>query len=102
MEKLDLIIRLLEFILTLAGIIIPLVIVIISWRDKKRRQLAEQVIAYYYLQDEAVNEIAKITSQAPQTVKKQLRDKACHHPENKRCIYPNMTAKEAEDFMPTI
>jgi len=99
MEKIDVIIRLLELFLSIAGIVIPLIVVINEWRDKKRRKLAKQVIAYYYVQEEAVNTIAQFKSQSPITIKKQLREKAQNNSDNKYAIYPDMTPKEAEKYL---
>ena len=99
MEKIDIIIRFLELLLSIAGIVIPLVVVIQAWRDKKRSKLAEQVIAYYYLQEEAINIIASLTSQAPKTIKTQIREKARDNVGNKMSIYPDMTPKEAEKYL---
>ena len=92
-------ISIIGLVLSIVGVIIPASLWILGRRDKKRRVLAEQVIAYYYLQEVAVDEIAKLTSRSKLTIKKDLREAASRHVDNKKSTYPKMTAKEAEKYL---
>ncbi len=88
----------LELIICVLGVIIPLCMLIKEHFDKKRTELAEQVIAYYYLQEEAVKWIKELSPYEKKT-KEALRKRAQNNEENNRHIYPDMTAKEAEIYL---
>ena len=99
METIDVITKILGLILSIAGIAIPLVFLILGHRDKKRHKLAEQVIAYYYLQEVAIQKISDLTKQPAKTIKEDLRKQACDYADNKKSIRPTMTAKMAEKYL---
>lgn len=90
--------EILELIICVLGVIIPLVVLIIEYFDKKRTKLAEQVIAYYCLQEEAVKWIQELAPNEKK-VKEQLRKRAENHEENNRRIYPTIAVKEAEKYL---
>lgn len=88
----------LELVICVLGVVIPLCVVIIEHYDKKKTQLAEQVIAYYYLQEEAIKWIKEL-SPNEKKLKEALRKRAQNNEENNRHIYPDMSAKEAEKYL---
>lgn len=88
----------LELAICVMGVLIPLCLVIIEHFDKKRTKLAEQVIAYYCLQEEAVKWIKELSPEEKK-VKEQLRKRAQDNEENNRHIYPTMAVKEAEKHL---
>lgn len=90
--------EILELIICVLGVVIPLVGLIIAHFDKKRKKLAEQVIAYYCLQEEAVKWIQELAPNEKK-VKEQLRKRAENHEENNRRIYPTIAVKEAEKYL---
>ena len=90
--------EILELIICVLGVVIPLVVLIIEHFDKKRTKLAEQVIAYYCLQEEAVKWIQELAPNEKK-VKEQLRKRAENHEENNRRIYPTIAVKEAEKYL---
>lgn len=90
--------EILELIICVLGVVIPLVVLIIAHFDKKRMKLAEQVIAYYCLQEEAVKWIQELAPNEKK-VKEQLRKRAENHEENNRRIYPTIAVKEAEKYL---
>ncbi len=89
---------LLELIICVLGVVIPLFFLIKEHYGKKKRELAQQVIAYYCLQEEAVKWIETIASTAKK-VKVQLRERASKHEDNVSHIYPKMTIKEASKYL---
>ncbi len=88
----------LELIICVLGVIIPLVFLIKEHYDKKKRRLAEQVIAYYCLQEEAVAWIRSLDSNAKK-VKEDLRNRAQNHKDNVHRTYPNMTLSKASELL---
>ena len=73
----------LELIICVLGVIIPLCMLIKEHFDKKRTELAEQVIAYYYLQEEAVKWIKELSPYEKKT-KEALRKRAQNNEENNK------------------
>ena len=90
--------ELLELIICVLGVIIPLCMLIKEHFDKKRTNLARQVIAYYCLQEEAVKWIQEL-SPNEKKVKEQLRKRAQNNEANNQRIYPDMAIKEAERYL---
>lgn len=90
--------EILELIICVLGVVIPLAVLIIAHFDKKRTKLAEQVIVYYCLQEEAVKWIQELAPNEKK-VKEQLRKRAENHEENNRRIYPTIAVKEAEKYL---
>lgn len=84
----------LELVICIMGVIIPLVMLIKEHGDKKRRKLAEQVIAYYCLQEEAIKWIKEL-SPNEKKVKERLRQRSAASQQNILNIYPNMAINEA-------
>ncbi len=89
---------LLELIICVLGVVIPLFFLIKERYDKKRRKLAQQVIAYHCLQEEAVEWI-KALAPTEKKVKEQLRERASKHKDNVAQIYPKMATKEASKYL---
>lgn len=100
MEKLSMndIRNIMELTICVLGVVIPLWILIKEHFDKKRTKLAEQVIAYYCLQEEAIKWIKEL-SPNEKKVKEQLRKRAQNNEDNNRHIYPDMAIKEAEKYL---
>lgn len=88
----------LELVICVMGIVIPLVVLIKERSERKRRKLAEQVIAYYCLQEEAIKWIKEL-SPNEKKVKEQLRQRAEASDLNILKAYPNMAIKEASDYL---
>ena len=90
--------EIIELLVCVLGVTIPLVILIKEHYRKERQKLAEQVIAYYCLQEEA---IAWIKQLAPNTkkVKENLRAKAQNHADNIHRTYPCMALREASEYL---
>lgn len=87
-----------ELVICVMGVVIPFVMLIKEHYAKKRRELAEQVIAYYCLQEEA---IAWIKALAPneKKVKEELRKRTQNHADNVHRTYPSMALREASDYL---
>lgn len=87
-----------ELAISVMGVVIPLVMLIKEHYAKKRRELAEQVIAYYCLQEEA---IAWIKALAPneKKVKEELRKRAQKHADNVHRTYPSMALREVSNYL---
>lgn len=87
-----------ELSISVMGVVIPLVMLIKEHYAKKRRELAEQVIAYYCLQEEA---IAWIKALAPneKKVKEKLRKRAQKHADNVHRTYPSMALREVSNYL---
>lgn len=90
--------ELLELIICVLGVVIPLFFLIKEHYGKKKRELAQQVIAYYCLQEEAVKWI-KTLAPTEKKVKEQLRDRASKHEDNTAHIYPKMAIREASKYL---
>lgn len=90
----------LELVLSILGIVIPLCVVICEHYSKKRKQLVEQVIAYYCLQEEAIKWIQEFNPNLKEkNVKEELRRRAQVNKKNMRKSYPKMAIKEAEKYL---
>lgn len=88
----------LELVICVLGVIIPLVMLIKEHYAKKRRKLAEQVIAYYCLQEEAIKWIKELCPNE-KNIKGQLRQRAEANELNTLNVYPNMAIKEASKYL---
>lgn len=87
-----------ELTISVMGVVIPLVMLIKEHYAKKRHKLAEQVIAYYCLQEEAIKWIKEL-SPNEKKVKEQLRQRAKANEQNFLKSYPKMTLKEASNYL---
>ena len=88
----------LELVICVLGVAIPLVILIKEHYSKKKSKLAEQVIAYYCLQEEAIAWI-KMLAPNEKKVKEELRKRAQSHADNVHRTYPSMALREASDYL---
>lgn len=88
----------LELMICVMGVVIPLVMLIKEHYAKKKHRLAEQVIAYYCLQEEAIKWIKELNPNEKK-VKEQLRQRAEASDLNFLNVYPNMAIKEASDYL---
>lgn len=87
-----------ELIISILGVVIPLIVLIKEHYGKEKRKLAEQVIAYYCLQEEAIAWI-KMLSPNEKKVKEELRKRAQNHADNVHRTYPCMALREASDYL---
>ena len=92
------IIDFLELLICILGVVIPLVFLIKEHYNKDRRKLAEQVIAYYCLQEEAIKWIKELKPEEKK-VKENLRNRAQQHTDNVHRKYPCMALREASDYL---
>lgn len=84
------------FILTICGMLFAWYIYCKEVKCNKIRKLAEQVVAYYCLEQEAIKEIQSKTNESVKTIKIRLREKALRNENNGLNAYPSMTAKGAK------
>lgn len=87
-----------EFCIAVLGVVVPLCICIKEHYSKQRKELAEQVIAYWCLQEEAVKWISEL-SPDEKKVKLTLRQRAQHNKDNVHRTYPKMALREAADYL---
>lgn len=87
-----------ELVICTLGVVIPLAFLIVGHYDKKRHHLAEQVIAYYCLQEEAVKWIKELNPNEKK-VKEQLRQRAQTNALNVKNTYPDIAIKEASRYL---
>lgn len=90
--------EILELFICVMGVVIPLIMLIKEYFAKKRHKLAEQVIAYYCLQEEAIKWIKELAPEEKK-VKENLRTRAQQHTDNVHRTYPCMALREASDFL---
>ena len=97
MENLNSIVTLLSIILACASIIIAILIYCRRFKDKRLKELARQIIAYYAEEQEAIEWIKSTgDSRAHKTIQTELRDRAAKndHGNGERPEYtPNRVSK---------
>lgn len=70
-----------------------------TYRDSKRNELAKEVWAYYFVEQEAIKEIEKHTSENPLTIKKRLRKNAEECENNYLHLHASATPKSIKRFI---
>lgn len=94
---------------SIAGIIeitmgsVALVVAAIEYfRNKTNRQiktLAKEVIAFYYVEQEALQEISSHTGENIKTIQKRIRKKAENNVDNEDFLRPSMSPSAAKKYM---
>ena len=97
-ETLNIILAVLGIILACVSIIIAVLIYCRQNKDKKLKELALQVMAYYAEEQESVKWIAELTQKNEKTVQKNLRERALNNPlSNKN--RPNSTPNDVRKYL---
>lgn len=67
-------------------------------KNKTKRQLIEQIVAYYSEEQEAINWINDLSKDKIPNLQQKLRERAQNNANNPEKVYPKMTAKQAMDL----
>lgn len=95
-ETLNLILAVLGIILACVSIIIAVLIYCRQNKDRKLKELALQIMAYYAEEQESVKWIAELTQKNERTVQRDLREQALNNPlsnNNRPTLTPNDVRK---------
>ena len=67
--------------------------------DSIRKKLAQQVVGYHCEESLLADELSHYTNETPKQIKERMRKKAESSPDNVERVYPQMTAKEARNYI---
>ena len=95
-EILNLIAPIIEILIAVLGLSFAIREYYKNKLNKVKKELIEQIIAYYYEEQEAVEWICQLTGENSKKIKMELRKRAQNNVENTNNIYPKLTSKEAE------
>ncbi|MBO7210024.1 MAG: hypothetical protein J6V44_03305 [Methanobrevibacter sp.] len=95
-EILNMIAPIIEILIAVVGFCIAVREYCKNKFNKAKKELIEQVSAYYYEEQEAVEWICQLTGENSKKIKMELRKRAQNNVENINNIYPKLTSKEAE------
>lgn len=98
-ELLSSITSIIEMLIAVSGFVLVLKEYYKTKRNKTKKMLAEQVIAYYSEEQEAIKWIEELSPDKIPNLQKELRKKAQNNEHNLNNIYPKLTAKQAEDYL---
>lgn len=91
--------NLLSIIIASIALIVAVVEYFKNRTDKQKKSLAKEVIAFYYVEREAIEELKSLTGKSFTTIQKELRDRAQNNLENSESARPTMAASKARRYL---